>query len=104
MKILVIHGPNLNMLGRREPETYGRTTFDQINELIKSAASELEMEVEIFQSNSEGAIIDAIQRAMDSADGIVMNPGAYTHYSIAIRDAVAGLRASCGGGSSVECA
>ena len=91
MKALVIHGPNLNMLGRREPEVYGTAAFDDINERIKSAADGLGIEVEIFQSNSEGALVDAIQRAMDSKDGIIINPGAYTHYSIAIRDAIAGV-------------
>jgi 3-dehydroquinate dehydratase-2 len=90
MKALVIHGPNLNLLGRREPEVYGTTSFEEINERIRSAAADLGMEVEIFQSNSEGALVDAIQRAGDSADGLIINPGAYTHYSIALRDALAG--------------
>ena len=90
MKALVIHGPNLNLLGRREPEVYGTTSFEEINERIRAAAAELGMEVEIFQSNSEGALVDAIQRAGDGADGLIINPGAYTHYSIALRDALAG--------------
>jgi len=90
MKALVIHGPNLNLLGRREPEVYGTTSFEEINERIRAAAADLGMEVEIFQSNSEGALVDVIQRAGDSADGLIINPGAYTHYSIALRDALAG--------------
>ncbi len=90
MKVLVIHGPNLNMLGRREPEVYGHTTLEEINSAIRKAADELGIEVETVQSNSEGAIVDAVQYAMDSADGIVINPGAYTHYSLAIRDALKG--------------
>lgn len=90
MKALVIHGPNLNLLGKREPDIYGNMSFDEINERIKSAAAELGVEVEVFQSNHEGAIIDAIQYAMDKKDGIIINPGAFTHYSIALRDALAG--------------
>ena len=91
MKALVIHGPNLNLLGRREPEVYGRMSFEEVNDRIRSAAEELGIEVEIFQSNSEGAIIDAIQYAMDTKDGIIINPGAFTHYSIALRDALASI-------------
>jgi 3-dehydroquinate dehydratase-2 len=87
---MVIHGPNLNILGKREPDIYGRMSFDEINERIKSTAVELEIDVEVFQSNHEGAIIDTIQRATDAKDGIIINPGAFTHYSIAIRDALAG--------------
>ena len=90
MKILVIHGPNLNMLGRREPDVYGTSSFDDMHEHIKNFASETGIEVEIFQSNSEGGIVDAIQRAVDTVDGILINPGAYTHYSYAIRDALKG--------------
>lgn len=91
MKVLVIHGPNLNMLGRREPAVYGSATLDQINEQIKAEAVALGIQVDVFQSNCEGAIIDTIQNAMDSVNGIIINPGAYTHYSIAIRDALAGV-------------
>lgn len=91
MKILIIHGPNLNLLGRREPEVYGHTTLGEIDEMIRRAAAELGIAVDFFQSNCEGELIDAIQGAMDSFDGIVINPGAYTHYSIAIRDAIAGV-------------
>ena len=91
MKVLVIHGPNLNMLGRREPEIYGRMTLDEINDLIRRTGAELGMEIETFQSNSEGAIVDAIQKAMGTVDGVVINPGAYTHYSVALRDAIASI-------------
>lgn len=90
MKVLVIHGPNLNMLGHREPEVYGRLTLGEINDRINGLAGELGIDVDFFQSNSEGALVDEIQRAMGSADGILINPGAYTHYSIALRDALAG--------------
>lgn len=92
MKALVIHGPNLNLLGHREPEVYGRMTLDEINKRIRSMAEELDIEVDFFQSNSEGALIDAIHAARNSADGIVINPGAYTHYSIAIRDALSSIK------------
>ncbi|MFQ5787977.1 MAG: type II 3-dehydroquinate dehydratase [Thermodesulfobacteriota bacterium] len=89
MKILVIHGPNLNLLGKREPEIYGSTTIDEINALLKKEAKTLGTEVEFSQSNSEGEIVDIIQEAMESFDGIVINPAAYTHTSVAIRDAIA---------------
>jgi 3-dehydroquinate dehydratase-2 len=89
MKILVIHGPNLNLLGKREPEIYGSTTIDEINTLLEKEAEGLGTEIEFSQSNSEGEIVDKIQRAMGSIDGIVINPAAYTHTSVAIRDAIA---------------
>ncbi len=89
MKILVIHGPNLNLLGKRETGVYGAETFDSLNRRIISLCSELGMEVEIFQSNSEGSIVDAIQTK--PYDLLVINPAAYTHTSIAIRDAIAAM-------------
>jgi 3-dehydroquinate dehydratase-2 len=89
MKILVIHGPNLNMLGRREPGIYGASTLDDINRQIRALASELGMEAEVFQSNSEGAIVGAIQEK--EYDLLIINPAAYTHTSVAIRDAIAAV-------------
>ena len=92
VQIFVIHGPNLNLLGHREPGVYGTLTLDAINDKIREWAEEKSAEVRIFQSNYEGAIVDEIQKAVQWADGIVMNPGAYTHYSYAIRDAVAAVK------------
>ena len=90
-KICLIHGPNINFTGIREKGVYGTLTFDEINEEIRKKAEELSLDVEIFQSNHEGAIIDKIQECFSSKDGIVINPGAYTHYSYAIRDALASV-------------
>lgn len=87
MKVLVIHGPNLNMLGKREPEIYGTLTLEDINKKIEATAVEAGLDVSIRQSNSEAEIIDAIQK--DAYDVLVINAGAYTHTSIAIRDAIA---------------
>src|SRR5438105_3368002 len=92
IKVSLIHGPNLNLLGSREPQVYGRDSFDEINRKIKARAQQLEVEVRIFQSNHEGEIIDAIQDARTWADAIVINPGAFTHYSYAIRDAITAVR------------
>jgi 3-dehydroquinate dehydratase-2 len=88
MKILVLHGPNLNLLGTREPAIYGKLTLDEINGAISALALELGIEATIFQSNAEGALIDKIQSAIGSYDGILINPAAYTHTSVAIRDAL----------------
>ena len=88
MKILVINGPNLNMLGIREPEHYGRETYADLEEKIRRHCAARGVEVELFQSNHEGALVDEIQRAYGAMDAIVINPGAYTHTSIAILDAV----------------
>lgn len=88
LRILVIQGPNLNMLGVREPEIYGSGTMGELNEKIKNYAIGLGMEADFYQSNHEGAIIDTIQNAMGRYKGIIINPGAYTHTSIAISDAI----------------
>jgi len=92
MTIRVIHGPNLNLLGKRETHVYGSLTLAEIDTQIAERARELGVSVEISQFNSEGEIVEAIQQTADSADAIVINPGAYTHYSIAIRDAIAGVK------------
>jgi len=89
LKVLVINGPNLNLLGKREPEVYGRLTLAEVNDRLKALAGELSIELDFFQSNSEGLLVDAIQAAATSgADGILINPAAYTHTSIALRDAL----------------
>ena len=87
-KILVIHGPNLNMLGTREPDIYGHQTLADINSALKAQADRLGLQIETFQSNHEGDIVDKIQQAHNSFHGIIINPAAYTHTSIAIRDAL----------------
>jgi 3-dehydroquinate dehydratase II len=92
IKISVLHGPNLNLLGFRDPDLYGKDDYDKVNRRIKDHAKSLGVEVRIFQSNSEGALIDAIQEARTWAEAIVINAGAYTHYSYAIRDALADSR------------
>ncbi|HUO05638.1 MAG TPA: type II 3-dehydroquinate dehydratase [Candidatus Binataceae bacterium] len=89
--VLVIHGPNLNLLGEREPEVYGRTRLADIDRDLKSLGRELKMNVETYQSNSEGAIVDRIQKARGKSDVILINPGGYTHTSVAIRDAILGV-------------
>ena len=88
MKLLVINGPNINMLGIREPDIYGRADYHALQELVRKTCAEEGIEVELFQSNHEGAIVDKIQIAYGNADGIVLNPAAYTHTSIAILDAL----------------
>ena len=88
MKILVINGPNLNMLGIREPDIYGRTTYADLCRLIEQHAEKIGVEVELYQSNHEGDLVDKIQEAYGNTDGIVINPGAYTHTSVAILDAL----------------
>ena len=88
MKVLVINGPNINMLGIREPDVYGSKTFKDLEEFIKRSADELAVDVSLFQSNHEGEIVDIIQSAYNVFDGIVINPAAYTHTSVAILDAL----------------
>ncbi len=90
MKILVLHGVNLNTIGTREPHIYGTTTLTQVNERLAARAGELGVEVLPFQTNHEGEMIDFIQKEAATADGILTNPGAWTHYSVALRDALAG--------------
>ena len=92
IRILVLHGPNLNLLGKREMDIYGSQKLAEINSVLSDLASELGAETRSSQSNSEGALIDAIHDAHEWADGIVFNPGAYTHYSIALRDAIASIQ------------
>lgn len=89
MKILVLHGPNLNLLGKREPGVYGLTTLEEIDTALKTLGAELGVEVECFQSNHEGELIDQLHRT--GARAVVINPGAFTHYSYALRDAVAAV-------------
>ncbi len=88
MKFLVINGPNLNLLGLREPAIYGSRSFAALQDFIRASAADAGVEVDLFQSNHEGAIVDAIQAAYGTADGIVINPAAYTHTSVAILDAL----------------
>ena len=93
MKILLIHGPNLNMLGRRQPEIYGHTTLAQIDDAVRERADAAGATLLAFQSNHEGALIDFIQAEGWDADGIIINPGALTHYGLSLRDALASLSA-----------
>lgn len=86
--ILVIHGPNLNLLGLREPEVYGHTTLDDINKALEALGRKWHIKIETFQSNHEGSIVDKIQSVASSIDGLIINPAAYTHTSVAIRDAL----------------
>ncbi|MEJ2746490.1 MAG: type II 3-dehydroquinate dehydratase [Anaerolineae bacterium] len=90
-KILILHGPNLNLLGLREPEVYGRATLDDINQALSETAAAKGAELHFIQSNHEGVLIDAIHDARTWADGLLINPGAFTHYSYALRDAIAAV-------------
>ena len=91
-KILVIHGPNLNLLGRREPEIYGRVTLASVNRLLEKLARDHKVSLEVFQSNHEGEIVSKIGASRRRADALVINPAAYTHTSVAIRDAIAAVK------------
>lgn len=86
--VLVIHGPNLNLLGKREPALYGSEDLEKINEMLRTEADKLSLNLQVYQSNSEGSIVDRIQRSMNDASIIIINPAAYTHTSVAIRDAL----------------
>ena len=91
LSVLVLHGPNLNLLGLREPGVYGRVTLDEINRQLETEGHSLQASVSTLQSNHEGVLVDAIQQARDRHQGILINPGAYTHTSVAIRDAIAAV-------------
>lgn len=89
--ILILHGPNLNLLGLREPGIYGSASLSDVNQMLAQEAAQLQVEITTFQSNHEGALIDQIHAAMGRYQGLLMNPGGYTHTSVAIRDAIAGV-------------
>lgn len=91
LNILVLHGPNLNLLGQREPGVYGSATLEDINRLLETEAQALQVKLSALQSNHEGVLVDAIQAARDEHSGLLINAGAYTHTSVAIRDAIAGV-------------
>jgi 3-dehydroquinate dehydratase-2 len=90
-RVLVVHGPNLNLLGTREPEVYGRVTLAQIDAQLRESAADLGLELETFQSNHEGALVDEVQSARGTVAAIIINPGGYTHTSVALRDALAAV-------------
>ncbi|PPT08953.1 3-dehydroquinate dehydratase II [Geitlerinema sp. FC II] len=92
LRTLVLHGPNLNLLGQREPNVYGSVTLDEIDRLIDREARTLHVKVSCFQSNSEGGLVDAVQQAWGQYDGLLINPAAYTHTSVALRDAIAAVK------------
>jgi len=92
MKVLILHGPNLNLLGTREPEVYGSMTLDDINAKLIELGKELDAEIRCLQSNHEGALIDALHDARTWASGVVFNPGGYTHTSVALRDAISAIQ------------
>ncbi|GAC1354257.1 MAG: type II 3-dehydroquinate dehydratase [Ktedonobacteraceae bacterium] len=93
LRVLVLNGPNLNTLGTREPSIYGTVTLAQVQDMLESRGKDLNAAITCFQSNHEGALIDCIQQHAESIDGIIINPGALTHYSIAVRDALAAVKA-----------
>lgn len=95
MKLLIVNGPNLNMLGIREPEKYGKVTLADIEKELYAYSFELGIDIETFQSNCEGEIIDKIQKTIDNFNGILINPGGYTHTSVAIRDAISSVNIPC---------
>ena len=95
ISIQVLHGPNLNLLGAREPEVYGRATLVDVDKMMRLEAKSLSVEVDCFQSNIEGELVDALHAARESCQGVVINPGALTHYSIALRDAISGIGLPC---------
>jgi len=90
--ILVLHGPNLNLLGHREPETYGNVTLEYINTALRGTAQERGAKLQIVQSNQEGTLIDSLHQTREWADGVLINPGGYTHTSVALRDAISAIR------------
>lgn len=92
MKILVLNGPNLNLLGVREPGIYGDTSLDSINQRLKETAEQLKFQIEFYQSNHEGDLVDKLHYAMSHCDGVILNAGAYTHTSVALRDAISAIK------------